>query len=262
MFAAPHHNKRIYLFETYPELYEYYSPGTPASGAEQSEAIKKNLMHAEKNAYSAPGTKVFAGSQLLCEDLRERFGITAELLYPPALQPKKLAVKGEDEKKDMLRQNQFFVTESILAPETNMLRLSGEFDRLKKPLAVFVPNANPAHFDAIQKETESKAKGKVILIRGHISDDIYEKTAGYLHFDKDARKIKGAVIRAVKNNVPVIYTEDCGGACSFLKNYKNALEINPNNFSDNINGAELKNKYEKYDNEAEIKEFAERLLRG
>jgi hypothetical protein len=255
MCTVPHHNKRIYLQETFPDLYEQFDCNNTAAEKEQREIIKKNLIYAERQAYTAPNVKIFAGSEILQNDLQERFNVTAEILPAPFLPPKRILFSDSDRKiLDKLQKNEFFVTESTLNPETRINELADKLEKLNKPLALFVPNANEKYVNEIKDKIN-----KIILIKGHITEEIFEKTTGYLHFDRNVRKIKGAVIRAVKCNVPVIYTDGCGGAAELLSKYKNAVLTDTDMIAECANKLKIKNTYRKYDNTKDIKEFAERL---
>ncbi|MDR2409050.1 MAG: hypothetical protein LBE13_13180 [Bacteroidales bacterium] len=253
----PHNNKIIYLFDTLPDLFDYFDSTLTPLGTDQKSAIKERLMKIE--GYALKNAKaVFCSSNFLCNDFRIRYNIETHVLYPPCLPIKNVQYSNQ---LNEFSQTDYFVTESVLTPETRMMDILEEFKVLEKPLFVFVPSADETFYGAASRLIKKIGlTDKVILLNGNLPNDIIRDSLAYLHFDNNTRKMKGSLIRCLSIGIPVIYTKDCGGAYDLLKDYKQASESNINKFVSDCNRLNKRRANKLTPSPIAMENFIERLV--
>jgi hypothetical protein len=253
----PHDNKIVYLFDTLPDLFDYFDPSLTPLGTDQKLNIKESLMKIERHSLKK-AKSIFCSSNLLCNDFRIRYNIETHVLYPPCLPVKNIEYLDQINK---FSHAGYFVTESVLTPETRVMDFLEEFKTLENPLFVFVPSADETFYGAINRLINKfELTDKVILMNGNLSNDIIKNALAYLHFDNNTRRMKGSIVRCLNIGIPVVYTNDCGGAHDLLKDYKQAFESNINKFVSDCNRLNKRRANKLTPSPIAMENFIERLV--
>jgi hypothetical protein len=207
---VPHKNghKVSYLFDCYPDIHENMAFKLREHRAEERMKIIERLQYAERKTFH--GTRrIFVGSEILRNDLASRYGVSAETMRHPLLPQRKTVAFDAG--------RAFYMTESILSPETRFIEFLPELGVLDKPLYVFVPGADIVFSGAAERIIDENTLD-VHLIDGNAPDTAFEQCAAYLQFDKNMRRVSSPIARAASFGTAVFYASDCGATKELVLN--------------------------------------------
>lgn len=216
-----HPNKIVYLLETAPMLHEYRDTEYGILMNRQYLDILTAVNDIEKRCFSE-AKRVLCGSELLCEDLRQRYGIAAETISYPVLEPKFTADATDCEEKS------YFLVESCLLQNSRFLEFTELLkDHPSKKVCLFVPEADPVYMESLKRTVSVLGLEKNMLIyEGHPSDSVIEKAEAYLHFPYGSRRAENILKRCISIGTPVIAAKDSGYGAELAGIYKSVCITN------------------------------------
>lgn len=215
-----HPNKIVYLLETAPMLHEYRDTEYGILMNRQYLDILSAVNDNEKRCLSE-AKKVLCGSELLRTDLRERYGIAAEVISYPVLEPKFTADADGCE-------GDYFLTESCLLQNSRFLEFTELLkEQPSKKVCLFVPEADPVYMGSLKRTVSVLGLEKNMLIyEGHPSDSVIEKAEAYLHFPYGSRRAENILKRCISIGTPVIAAKDSGYGAELAGIYKSVCISN------------------------------------
>lgn len=208
-----HHRKIIYLLETAPMLHEYWDSEYGILGNRQYSDILIMLREIERRCFTE-AQRLICASGVLSDDLKSRYGLTAQVLEYPVLSPKETA-KADDCGEG------YFVTESCLLQNSRFL----EFTELVKEntdvkVSFFIPSADSAYYESLSRVCQG-LEDRIKIYSGSPSDSVLKESLGYIHFPYEARRPDNILNRCVKLGVPVTVSEDSGYGAQLSREYGN-----------------------------------------
>lgn len=212
-----HSNKIVYLLETAPMLHEYRDTEYGVMTNRQYSDILLTVNNIEKRCFSE-AKKVLCSSELLSRDLMDRYGITAQMLPYPVLQPKFTA------KADELGEG-YFLAECCLLQNSRFL----EFAELckknsAKRVCVFVPEADPVYLESLKRTVHSlEIEQNFIIYEGQPLDSVIKNALAYLHFPFDSRRADNILKRCIRIGTPIIAAKDSGYGAELSEVYKSVV---------------------------------------
>lgn len=214
-----HHNKICYLLQLEPMLAEYWDSKYGVLANYQYSKILENIMQSNAQALGA-AKKLFVDSQILADDLRARYALTAKVLPYPVLSCQ-FADKQTKSKPYML-------CETNLLPWQRVELLIELVEQEQTAyLQIFVPNADLIYEEYLQKLIEeNKLTGQIEVLRRRAG--ITEITGAELIFiaDYNSRRIPNILGLSLANNVPVVAMQDCGASAEILPVHNLVQEVN------------------------------------
>ncbi len=214
-----HHNKICYLLQLEPMLAEYWDFKYGVLANYQYSKILETVMQANAQALGS-AKKIFVDSQLLADDLRARYALTAKLLSYPTLEPLPEV--------EQTKSRPYILCETNLLPWQRVeLVLKLVAQETTACLKIFVPNADLVYKEYLQKLIDDRKlaeRVEVIYRRAGLA----EIAGADLVFVADyaSRRIPNILGVAASLGVPVAAMQDCGAAAEFLPVHNLVQEVN------------------------------------
>lgn len=230
-----HHNKKIILFDTYPQLFEYL--GTQYGYDESIEIIdiKQTITNMEKIIFQR--SDIICFSEILKKDIYERYGIEPLVL--------KLTIEEKyfGEVIENLELDKYYIISTDLSEEDRVLeKVINQFESSSTiKILLSINRSSESKVENLQKQIkESGLENRIILVKGTVSDNIFKKALGYIYTGYKKRKLPWGLLRAVQNNIK-IYTFDDTVIEEFEEYGYNFIPINNiNNIENDTNTEECK----------------------
>ena len=209
-----HPNKIIYLLETAPMLHEYRDTEYGVLTNRQYADIMAPIYEIEKRCFNE-AKRVLCGSDILCRDLLDRFGIAGETVSFPALEPKFIAEEAD------CGEN-YLLTESCLLQNSRFLEFTNLLKSdMSKKVCLFVPEADPVYMKSLKRTIVSlELEQNLLIFEGHPSDSVIENAEAYLHFPYSSRRADNILKRCICIGTPVIAAKDSGYGAELANIYK------------------------------------------
>lgn len=193
----PHRNKKIFLFQTVPMLFEYWDSEYGVIPDNRYIKIKDIVFNIEKKTFEE--NKVYCASNILSEDLEYRYKINSKVYYLPDL------LKSSSKAKINITE-ETFVTETDLYPED---RIEDEiiplFKSLNKNLIIFIPRSSKMYENSLYEAIkEYDLEDRVKVVNGYLDVETINQSKAYIYGGYGRRKIPFGIIRALENNMQVI----------------------------------------------------------
>jgi len=186
-----HPHKVCYLLQMEPMLAEYWDSPYGVLANRQYSDILETVMHMNGQALHA-AEKVYASSELLCDDIRKFYGLGCTPMLYPALEYEGNAPSGGEAG--------FILCETALLPwQRPELILEAASDDRKANIRVFVPNANEIYLDDFQELIhKSDLEGRVRLVQGRAGTAEIRASLGIFLPDYQLRRVPNIAACAVR----------------------------------------------------------------
>ena len=227
-----HKNKKIILFDTYPQLFEYLGTQYGYEDSEENSSIKDLITNMEKIIFQR--SDIICFSEILKKDILNRYGIQSQVI--------KLKIEENyfDEviKKVNIDSINYYIINTDLSEEDRIydkVLNQLESDSTIKIL-LCISRSSATNIKKVRDYIfERKIEQNIILVEGSVSNNILKDSIGYIYTGYNRRKISWELLRAIQNNVKV-YTFD-ENIIEEFQNYKdNFIKINNlNNVKDSEN---------------------------
>lgn len=202
-----HPNKICYLMQSEPMMFEYWDSAYGVIANYQYSMLYYMLLDNEKASFSE-AKRIFCCSNLLCNDLRDRYGLDSTCLLYPELP----WVAADDE---VLETEPYAVCESSLLPWQRWEELLKIEKKYK--IFLFVPNSNPIYLESARRVIEKSGCGQQIqVLERRCSKLELQRSQFVIVPDYQARKINGLARGAIAQHKPIVAWHDCGALGQLL----------------------------------------------
>lgn len=234
-----HNNKIIYILETIPLLHEYWDSEYGIIPNSQYSKIYNAVNELESKIFKE-AKKVICGSQILCDDLKNRYSIKSNVLYYPNL----FSFEYDYNK---FKQENYCICETSLLPYQRIELLLDTFKNKNVcNLYLYIYKANEVYMNALEKQIEERQiKHKIHIIKQQVPDIVIENALACLSLDFNVRKIPGAVVRCLSLGTTVITCEDSGAITEYININKCGIieKANSKLISKRIESLEVRGKH-------------------
>ena len=200
-----HPNKVCYLLQLEPMLAEYWDSQYGVLANRQYSDILQAVMHVNDQALRT-AKKVYAVSQLLCEDIQKTYSVPCT----PALYPA-LECEGGAEDEDG-----FILCETGLLPwQRPELILDAAAACRDVRMCIFVPNTNEVYWDYFQELARGLGE-RVRLLRRRAGKADIQASRGIFLPDYQLRRITNLAACAIRWGKPAAVMADSGALLSLF----------------------------------------------
>jgi hypothetical protein len=222
-FVLKHPHKRALLFSLASHLYEWYNTEYGVLASEQYDHIRYTIASAEKRCLQE-AERILCGSKTLTARLKSLHSLKSTTM----IMDHGLHLGGEN--KSLPRQGSQLVCESTLEPfeRTNLLLDALALSREAWLLHLFIPSASEVYYRALEQQIERLGlKERVVVTNDVLSESGMAAGFAYAALPFAATRIPEAVIRAVKQNMPLLTAYDSGAVLEVVQDKKNGLVVYP-----------------------------------
>ena len=225
-----HANKYSFLFDAVPRLMEYLGTeyGMLSSPQYQNIAqICETLLRTEMEK----AKKVFCASELLKRDVIRKFGISCENL------PLMNCWVDEGKAEKPIESSKYIIAETVYDVYERNEWMVDALPSVKEQcrLVLYTQNNDEQFKKALYERADRlQVRDRLEIRDGKPSVKMIGQAAGVLSIPYQARRIPQIVMKALRNGVPVITTNDSGALLEVLKANENGMVAEPDYYCEEL----------------------------